>query len=122
MSSTDVKKIRKMNIKEFRQKGFLQEVNRLFFHPLGLAPEVAVDWPEGITDEEISEYNSVFDHPNAVWKLGGIWDYTDDPEGMLFAQNMIDKDKIKSVESLRESKKAARVRFKNCNKEGIQIE
>lgn len=114
--------IKSMNIKEFREKGFLQEVNRLFFHPLGLALEVEVDWPENITEEEKSKYDSVFDHPNASCKLGGIWDYTDDPEGMLFGQNMINKDKIKFIESLRQSKKEIRAKLKICNEEGIQIE
>jgi hypothetical protein len=31
----------KINIKEFREKGYLQEANRRFFHPLGLALSVA---------------------------------------------------------------------------------
>ena len=34
---------KKISIKEFREKGFLQEVNRIFFHPLGLALEVNID-------------------------------------------------------------------------------
>ena len=33
---------KKMSVKEFRELGFLQEVNRLFLHPRGLALEVAV--------------------------------------------------------------------------------
>ena len=31
------KTIKHMDIKEFREQGFLQEANRLYFHPLGLA-------------------------------------------------------------------------------------
>lgn len=31
---------KRMNIKEFREEGYLQEVNRQFFHPLGLALEL----------------------------------------------------------------------------------
>jgi hypothetical protein len=57
--------VKRMDIKEFRELGFLQEVNRHFFHPLGLALEV-------ITEEDGSE------------KLGGIWDYREDPEGIYF--------------------------------------
>lgn len=60
--------IKRMDIKEFRQMGLLAEVNRTFFHPLGLALEIIVDDESGET------------------KLGGIWDYRDDPEGMLFSQ------------------------------------
>jgi hypothetical protein len=54
-----------MDIKEFRELGYLQEANRLFFHPRGLALEIHVD-NDG--DET----------------LGRIWDYRDDPEGMVF--------------------------------------
>ena len=59
---SDVKHI---DIKEFRELGFLQEVNRLFFHPHGLALEVTVE-------EDGSEH------------LSGVWDYRDDPEGIAF--------------------------------------
>lgn len=58
--------IKRIDIKEFREKGFLQEANRLFFHPLGLALEVQVDENTGKET------------------LGGIWDYREDPEGMIY--------------------------------------
>ena len=58
--------IKRMDIKEFREFGYLQEVNRRFLHPLGLALEVKIN------DETGKE------------TLGGIWDYRDDPEGMVF--------------------------------------
>jgi len=64
---SDVKHI---DIKEFRELGFLQEVNRLFFHPRGLALSV--------------ETND--DDPDAPETLAGIWDYRDDPEGIIFAE------------------------------------
>jgi hypothetical protein len=32
-----------MNIKEFREFGYLQELNRKYLHPLGLALEVTID-------------------------------------------------------------------------------
>ena len=35
--------VKRIDIKEFRAKGFLQEVNREFFHPLGLALEVIIN-------------------------------------------------------------------------------
>jgi hypothetical protein len=62
--------IRRMDIAEFRDFGYLQEVNRLFFHPLGLALEVLVDDDGNVT------------------MLGGIWDYRNDPEGI----NYVDLD------------------------------
>jgi hypothetical protein len=57
--------IKRMDVKEFREMGLLAEVNRAFFHPLGLALEVMVG-------DDGSE------------KLGGIWDYRDYPEGMIY--------------------------------------
>lgn len=78
--------IKTIDIKEFREKGFLQEVNRKFFHPLGLALEV-------IINDETGEET-----------LGGIWDYRDDDEGMFFGPGIISKIRIDYVESLRKSK------------------
>ena len=53
-------------IAEFRKLGYLQELNRQFLHPLGLALEV-------IVDDETGEES-----------LGGIWDYRDDREGIRY--------------------------------------
>jgi len=104
-----MEKVKRIDIKEFRDKGFLQEVNRQFFHPLGLALEVITD---GDTGEVVS--------------LGGVWDYRDDPEGMFYGDNLLEKPKaIKKaayVEELRESKVKVRVENEefNCDLEGIQ--
>ena len=65
MSEKDIKHI---DIKEFRELGYLQEVNRCFLHPLGLALEVMVD-----------------DDGNE--RLGGVWDSRDDKEGFHFGLN-----------------------------------
>ena len=59
--------IRYMPVKEFRREGYLQELNRQFLHPLGLALEV-------IVEDDGSE------------TLGGIWDYRSDPEGIRYAE------------------------------------
>lgn len=65
-----------MNLEEFVEEGYLQEVNRRFFHPLGLALEVKCS-------------QTVQDGTDAVlinkWELSGVWDYRDDPEGMTYA-------------------------------------
>ena len=95
----DTKKIKKMNIKEFREKGFLQESNRLFFHPLGLALEINID-------------------DNKNYTLSGIWDYRHDPEGILFKN--INKDKVKHVDELKESKIKVRMELDECDSKGIQ--
>lgn len=51
---------------ELKESGLLQEVNRQFFHPLGLALAVG-------HDDETGE-----------WTLAGIHDGRDDPEGYMF--------------------------------------
>lgn len=58
-------KIDYISIKEFREKGYLQELNRTFLHPLGLALEVEVD-------------------ENGNESLGGIWDYRNDKGGIYY--------------------------------------
>ena len=82
--------VKYLDIKEFREKGFLQEVNRQFFHPLGLALETTIDEETGGET------------------LGGIWDYRLDPEGMVFAEGAIDQRKVESVMRLRASKRSTR--------------
>lgn len=62
--------IDRVDIGELRAGGYIQEVNRRFFHPLGMALEVIVD----VDGEE---------------KLGGVWDYRDDPEGMIFEEEYL---------------------------------
>jgi 8-oxo-dGTP pyrophosphatase MutT (NUDIX family) len=89
-----------IDIKEFREAGFLQEANRRFFHPRGLALEVVVE-------------------DDGTERLGGMWDYREDPEGMLFGQDMIDIKKAKYVEDLAKSKISER-RKQNCDANGIQ--
>ena len=69
--------IKRIDIKEFRERGYLQEANRQFFHPLGLALEV-------VTDKETGEES-----------LGGVWDYRSDSEGMAYADSVLLKDDAK---------------------------
>ena len=57
--------IKRIDIKEFREKGYLQELNRRFLHPLGLALEVIVN-------------------DDGTEVLGGVWDYRDDKEGIYY--------------------------------------
>lgn len=85
-----------MDIKEFLEGGFLQEANRCFFHPLGRALEVKID-------DETGEHS-----------LGRVWDYRDDPEGILYDE--VDKEqlatrleKAKKVQDLRNEKTQERL-------------
>jgi hypothetical protein len=86
--------IKRIDIKEFRRLGFLQEANRLFFHPLGLALEVDIDEDTGNES------------------LVGVWDYRDDPEGILFGDAVMDTDdarkKAEHVALLREKHRETR--------------
>lgn len=71
--------IQYLPIGEFRAQGYLQELNRQFLHPLGLALEVRLDEATGV------EF------------LGGIWDYRDDPEGMRYGSGVMDVDKAEQI-------------------------
>jgi hypothetical protein len=66
-----------MDLREFVDKGFLQEANRLFFHPHGLALEIKVD-------------------DDGVHTLNGILDYRDDPEGCAFVDLSSDVSRVKA--------------------------
>jgi hypothetical protein len=68
--------IKRIDIKEFREKGYLQELNRQFLHPLGLAIEI-------IVDNDTGEEN-----------LGGIWDYREDEEGIYYDVMNSEEDRI----------------------------
>jgi hypothetical protein len=70
-----------ISVAEFREAGFLQELNRCFLHPHGLALSVEID-------EETGEES-----------FGPIWDSRMDPEGLLFAdvQNTLDGAKAQRV-------------------------
>lgn len=84
--------VKRIDPKEFQDFGYLQEVNRRFLHPLGLALEVIVNTDTG----EVS--------------LGGVWDYRDDPEGMAFADGEIDADKAARVQVQWHEKEQVRVK------------
>jgi len=66
-----MKDIKRIDIKEFREKGYLQELNRRFLHPLGMALEIKQE-------------------DDGTETLGGIWDYREDEEGIYF--NLADSD------------------------------
>ena len=81
-----------MDLNEFRDAGYLMEVNRVFFHPLGLALAVTFDKDTG-----------------KVTALEGILDSRDDPEGFIFDElDEHDCERSEAIEALRYSKIAAR--------------
>jgi hypothetical protein len=66
-----------MTVAEFRRLGYLQELNRLFLHPLGLALEVVLDG-------------------DGAARFGSIWDARNDPEGICYGEPM-DRAKAEHV-------------------------
>lgn len=119
--------IKYLDMDEFRDGGYLQEVNRRFFHPLGLA----LEWSSGWSREQvIIHLQEIGIEPTeetieAVWqflhsikmdqsRISGVWDYRDDPEGMAFSdhpnETMIDR--AKTVKILREEGAKADARIK----------
>jgi hypothetical protein len=100
--------IKRMDIKEFREKGFLHEVNRQVLHPVGLAMEIIID---GETGEEC---------------LGGVWDYREDPEGIFYGNATINESKMDYVTDLKNSKRVARFLYARendfvLNKDSFQL-
>lgn len=67
-----------ITVKDFREAGYLQELNRQFLHPLGMALEVMID-------------------KDGTEHLGRIWDYRDDPEGVVYSPGVIDSEKALRV-------------------------
>lgn len=80
--------IRRMTAAEFRACGYLQELNRRFLHPLGLALEVQI-------------------HEDGTESFGGVWDYREEPEGMVFADTDLSEHALK-VDTEWELKRTAR--------------
>ena len=82
---------RLMDVQEFREAGYLQEANRRFFHPLGLALEV------------------FHDDDGSVWRLSGVWDCRDDPVGIVFAPGALDPTLAERVDAEMDAKLDARI-------------
>lgn len=80
--------MKRIDAQEFQDVGFLQEVNRLFLHPVGLALEVVV-----AADGTVS--------------FGGVQDWRDDPEGVILGR--CDEEKAQRVAAERERHSAARI-------------
>ena len=73
-------KIKRISAKEFRDFGYLQELNRQFLHPLGLALEVVID-------------NATGD-----MSIGGVHDCRDDPEGFVYDDAVVDYAKVARIQ------------------------
>lgn len=80
--------MKRIDIQDFRKEGYLQELNRQFLHPLGLALEI-------IQEED------------GTMRLGGVWDYRDDLEGIYFAPG---EDAAHDTERVRKMKNIENIR------------
>ena len=79
-----------MTVHEFWEKGFLQEVNRKFLHPAGMAISVIIDKDTG-----------------QATGFGPIWDYRCDPEGLVNSDGF-SMNKAKEYQSLIDDKRTKR--------------
>jgi len=85
-----------MAITEFVDEGFLQEANRLFFHPRGLALSVVQNLDGSVA-------------------LGDVWDCRDEPEGIVFADGLLTSEKASTVEAQRLRHEDARAALLGSN-------
>lgn len=86
-----------ISVKDFRDGGYLAEVNRRVLHPLGLA--LSVDIAEDGTET-----------------FGPIWDCRDDPEGIVYDGSLLEKttemaEKIEREREARRGEREARLGF-----------
>ena len=77
-------KIKYIGIKEFREKGYLQEVNRRFLHTVGLALEISeFKWYQGFL-HHITRAFKMLMPSTAREEITGVWDSREDPLGYYF--------------------------------------
>jgi len=88
--------IKYMDIEEFVDQGYLQEVNRQLLHPLGLALVVSAEVDD--TGKTVGP-----------WEIKGVWDARDDPEGITFAEDVLDSGKAAQVASEQAERLTARL-------------
>jgi hypothetical protein len=79
-----------LDLTEFRDSGLLQEVNRQWFHPRGLALYV---WGE---------------RDGPIASIAGIRDFRDDPEGVYMALDQADVERGEQVAAELEARRAER--------------
>lgn len=107
--------VKRIDIAEFRREGYLQELNRRFLHPLGLALEVVVE-PCPCRDGTIEEGPPGATHTVTCptchgdkqrERMGGVWDYRDDPEGIYY-DGQLDPEKAGHIDALTKERFAPR--------------
>ena len=94
--------MKKIDIKEFVDVGYLQEINRTFLHPLGLALTVKID-------------------KNNNYQIDSILDFRDDDEGIYYdlansdnkklEKFKVKKENIERIKQIKEEKRKEKLGF-----------
>ena len=108
--------IKHIDIKEFRERGYLQEANRRFFHPLGLALETTICDNCGGSGYEPGSNNHCQGlrlqeggcDGKGEW-ISGVWDYREDPEGITFDGIGLDVAKADAIDDEFDEHAGARI-------------
>jgi hypothetical protein len=82
--------VKYLDIQTFLKDGYLHELNRQVLHPLGLALEVVVE-------------------EDGSARLGGVWDFRDDPGGMIFGEDTLSPEKALQVARIQDARRPGRV-------------
>ena len=105
---------KKLDIGEFVEFGYLQEVNRRFFHPLGLQLEVC----KGKGCTVVGSFDLEEEIIPAKMGLDFVWDRRSYEEGLLLSE--VDPEKAERVASEMKKRRAARRALPECNVGGFQ--
>ncbi len=101
MTFNKEKAVKKMTLKEFRELGLLQEINRNMLHPRGLALSLAYD-------------------DSGDLSFDAILDFRDDPEGCVYADLTSDKAYKKAESVLNMTNAYNHARKKLFEQNGIE--
>jgi hypothetical protein len=88
---------RRVAPREFRERGYLHEVNRLVLHPLGLTLAVALEECPFCEHEEHKADCGMCDEHGLVERLGVVWDHRDSPEGIYLGTDALSPEKAQAV-------------------------
>lgn len=86
-----------IDISEFREFGYLHEINRQLLHPLGLALEVVTEDCPACNGLGATNHCVSCGDQGQIERLGGVWDSRDDPEGFVYGDDLLSAEKARRV-------------------------
>jgi hypothetical protein len=92
-----------IDIREFVEQGFLQEVNRVFLHSHGLALSITIN-------------------DDGSYELKGIWDYREDPEGIIYDLKNSNKERLERFRKNRDNVYAEFQKHENARNKLFDVE